>query len=302
MMRESPIRNQMKAREMFLECHRPKIVADYQLPSDDLRFDDTITELLLGEEFIGRSLRGHLRREDVVDRVLRIRAETLSALEERLASPSDYVSDWEAHLDYESLVMDKMLDLEGLPAGILVVENGRSFFGQQELYALMHQGFQLSRTDRYHSRAQWFGQWTDEWYARHAATKYRLIDILEQYEPSWVESFAARNQPVAESLDDTYELMRDVQRARIVAGAAAKEAHDAYVAEHPEDRYYVRFLNVALEYNEELRLLRSQSVFNFIRGCQGVGRSPYEEFRRVLDERRVRIKEEYSGVGVCATE
>jgi len=109
-MRESPQANQMKARELFLEVHRPKIVSDYQLPHDDLHFDNTITELIFGGIFVGEAIFDHLNQEGTVSNLIAIKNEHRERLlKSDHLSIEGYREKWERHLDYESLIMDKMM-------------------------------------------------------------------------------------------------------------------------------------------------------------------------------------------------
>lgn len=295
-MRESPSRNQMKAREMFLECHRPKIVSDYLLPSDDLHFDDTITELVFNGEFVGVALHEALNEKEGLERILGIQEQHRSALLGVLeVDATDYRGKWETHLDYESIIMDKMLDLNAIPVDLLGVQSGRTFFHQQTMYRFMHQGYQLAKTEPHNPRAQWFSQWDDTWFCRHGLTRFRLIDILQQYEDSMIADFAERNPPQDASVDEVYGRMQEMHRDKMCAAQKLQKSYREYMREHPERRNYARFIGASMEYNEELRLLRSVSVFDFIHGCRNAGKHPYEEFLSVLDERQERIAHEYGG-------
>lgn len=187
-----PVRQQ-EAREILLEAHRPKIMAEFGLPSNDLHYDSSKTELEFEGEFVGRFLYDHLHRPEVVDALVDIRLDTKKRLLESLENPNmDHVEQWNIHQDYESLVMDKMLDLERIPPAILTVQSGETFFKRQSMYALMHQGYQLVRAgETRNERSDWFRQWNDAWYTEVGHTKKRILDILHDFGPGWVEHFAA---------------------------------------------------------------------------------------------------------------
>jgi len=108
--------------------------------------------------------------------------------------------------------MDKILDLESLPAEALMQPSARSFYTQQRMFSLMHQGYKLTKYEPYHEQAQWFEQFDDAWFFKSCATKHRLVDILQQYTPEWEGNFAKENEVEESSLDGTYELMRDLHR------------------------------------------------------------------------------------------
>jgi hypothetical protein len=247
---------------------------------------------------VGEVLYDHLNQAGIVQRLVNICCLTRATLVQMLAidrTLDGYRQKWEAHLDYESLIMDKMIDLERTSPDLLMTPSGLSFFSQNRMLALMNQGYQLASREPYHERAQWFSQWNDEWFCRNGVTKFRLIDILQQYEDSWIADFAKNNPPIADTLDELYATMTDLQWDRISAASKSNDASRAYLAAHPERLPYVTFVAQAMEYNEDLRLLRSQSVFDFIKGCRAHGKEPYEEFLDVLKERTERIRNTYGG-------
>ncbi|HLD42965.1 MAG TPA: hypothetical protein VJB08_03180 [Candidatus Nanoarchaeia archaeon] len=286
----------MKARELFLEVHRPKIVSDYQLPHDDLHFDNTITELIFGGIFVGEAIFDHLNQEGTVSNLIAIKNEHRERLlKSDHLSIEGYREKWERHLDYESLIMDKMIDLEKTPVELLCVPSGRSFFHQQRMYSLMHQGHQLAQKDQSNERSQWFSQWDDRWFCKNGSTRFRLIDILQQYTDDWVDRFAMRNIPEETSIDDVYEKMQDLHRKKMISAYSAQKRYTAFIKKHPESKAYARFVSEAMEYNEELRLLRSQSIFDFIQGSRYYGKQPFAEFLDVLATRQKRIARLYGG-------
>lgn len=293
-MRSSPTKNQMKAREMYLDCHRSKIVRDYQLQYADLHFDEDVVEVMLGDVYIGAVLFDWLHTKEGVERILKIQKEHRIALINVLEHPSfDYRVDWNVELDYESIILDKVLDLERTPAELLVVPSGRAFFLQQRMFKLMHQGFQLAKKDIYDERSAWFSQFDDFWYFKHASTKYRMIDILQQYRPQLEHEFAAENVVEHSSLDEIFEEMRELHSQIRIAGAVAQKNITEFIARHPAERHYVTFVVAAMEYNEELRLFRSLAIFNFLKGCQQHSLNPYSEFLSVLEERKQVLEDKY---------
>ena len=293
-MRQSPVKNQMKAREMFLECHRNKIVHDYNMPSIDLHFDDSITEVMLGEVYIGKAMRPYLSTGEGIERIEAIKEQHRSTLLQRLEYPNgDYRLGWNIHMDYESLIMDKIIDLENIPVMLLTVQSGRSFFQQQKMLKLMHQGSQLASHEPHNPQSAWFSQWGDKWYFKNALTKYRLIDILQQFHESWVEEFAKENPPKHSTLDDVFQAMKDHHYEIHVSGINSHLEYQKILKDNPELKTYARFVLSAMEYNEELRLMRSQSVYDFIQGCIKENTEPYEEFIKVIAERKIRLDEKY---------
>jgi hypothetical protein len=63
--------------------------------------------------------------------------------------------------------------------------------------------------------------------------------------------------------------------------------------QNPQKRQYVRFVSAAIEYNEELRLLRSRSVVPFVKRCRNADVEPYHAFRDTLALRTTAIAEKY---------
>jgi hypothetical protein len=295
-MRESPKKNQMKAREMFLEMHRPKIVSDYRTPSGNIHFDPTITELMINDVFIGEVMAEQLHEGAEVQRISKMRASNKQRLLDAYDLPlDDYIEKWEIHLDYESLIMDKLIDLQRVPVKLLTVTSGRTFFHQQAMYSLMHQGFQQAQKEPNHEQSQWFSQWDNRWYCKHGATRYRLIDILQQYTPEWIDDFAEMNTPKTDSLSETYGKMEKMHRTKMLCAGLSKFRLKAYSEHRPTEAHYFRFVAEAMEFNEELRLMRSKSVFDFIQGCQKAEKVPYEEFIRILNDRQQRFVDQYGG-------
>jgi len=293
-MRETPCGNQMKARQMFLDAHKPIIAYIYCLPSDDLKFDNTVTEVMHGNVYVGNAAIDFLMTKEGVDRVLsfqkRYRNKLLSVLEK---PTGDYVADWDTHMDYEAIIMDKMLDLEKLPAEALMQPTARSFYIQQRMFTLMHQGYQQIKFEPHHERAQWFGQFNDAWFFKSCATKYRLIDILKQYTPEWEVKFAKQNKVEYPSLCDTFESMRDIHRTILSDSIRAKSTLVKFINENTSLSDYMRFVSASIEYNEELRLMRSRSVVSMIHGARQDGTEPYQVFLDVLTDRKNRLQKKY---------
>ena len=292
-MRESPYGNRMKARQMFLDAHKCKIASDYSLPSSKLYFDDTVTEIVNGDKPIGQIAFDFLSSARGVKQILWIQKKHKSRLVECLDGAADYRAAWDAHMDYESIIMDKMIDLALLPPEVLVVPSGRTFYMQQRKFSLMHQGYQLAKKEPYNERAQWFSQWDDKWFVRFASTKMRLIDILQQYSPKWERDFAESNSPQMENLNETMEELRECQRRTMFQGARASQTIKRFKRDNPQLRNYMEFVTASLEYNEELRLLRSRSVMNLIEGAVDDGKVPYDVFIDVLVERKERFEQQY---------
>lgn len=298
-MRDIVPARQKEAREILLETHRPKIIAEYGLPSDDLHYDDSKTELEFEGEFVGRFLYDKLHQADVTQTLIGIRLDTrkklLASLEDHAIDP---VEQWNLHQDYESLVMDKMLDLERIPPSVLTVQSGETFFKRQAMYSLMHQGYQLVRIgETGNERSDWFRQWNDAWYTQMGHTKKRILDILHDFGPGWVESFAATNTLKYSSIDEVFEGMKDLQRMRMECSGRSMRAYASELASHPEHEHYYDFTAHAMEYNDELRLLRSRSVYRFLRACEeDKVTDAFERFLEVMGERKEKIAKEYSGV------
>ncbi len=295
-MRETPYGNRMKARQMFLDAHKPLIAHIYRLPSDDLKFDDTVTEVMLGEDYAGKVAIELLMTKEGVDRVLDFQKRYRDDLVEVLENPTqDFVADWDKHMDYEAMIMDKLLDLEILPAEALIQPSARSFYNQQRMFSLMHQGYQLTKYEPRHERAQWFKQFDDAWFFRTCATKHRLIDILQQYTPEWEARFAKENEVEESSLDGIYELMRDLHRRIMADARRARSTLDKFIKDNPHLSEYMRFVSASIEYNEELRLMRSRSVVSMIHGARLEGMEPYKVFLDVLRARKDRLQRLYGG-------
>lgn len=293
-MRETPYGNRMKARQMFLDAHKPLIAHIYCLPSDNLKFDDTVTEVMLGEDYVGNVAIDFLMTKEGVDRVLDFQKryrENLIAVHEN--PTPNFVADWDKHMDYESIIMDKILDLESLPAEALMQPSARSFYTQQRMFSLMHQGYQLAKYEPYHEQAQWFEQFDDAWFFKSCATKHRLVDILQQYTPEWESNFAKENEVEKSSLDDTYELMKDLHRGIMMDARRAQSTLDRFINDNPHLSDYMRFVSASIEYNEELRLMRSKSVVLMIHGARNDGIEPYQVFLDVLTDRKDRLQREY---------
>ncbi len=293
-MRETPRGDRMKARQMFLDAHKPLIAHVYGLPSDDLKFDDTITEVMHQDRFIGDVALDFLMTEKGIKRVLRFQKEYRDKLISALENPSgDYVRDWDSHMDYEAIIMDKVLDLKRLPAQALMQPSARSFYGQQEIFALMHQGYQLSKNEPNHEKSHWFSQFNNSWYFKSCATKHRLIDILQQHTSQWEIDFAKNNVVEQSSLDETYDLMRGLQAKIIKNSRMAKNTLEKFVNDNPQLSEYMQFVSASIEYNEELRLMRSKSVVSLIHGARKEGIEPYQVFLNVLADRKIRLQEMY---------
>ncbi len=293
-MRETPYGNRMKARQMFLDAHKPLIAHIYCLPSDDLKFDNTVTEVMHKDDFVGDVAIEFLMTKEGVDRVLgfqkKYRNKLLTVLEKQT---DDFVADWDTHMDYEAIIMDKILDLEKLPAEALMQPSARSFYTQQRMFTLMHQGYQQTKSEPYHERAQWFEQFNDAWFFKSCATKHRLVDILQQYTPEWEVNFAEENEIEENSLDDTYELMKDLHRRTIMDSRRAKSSLVKFINENPSLSDYMRFVSASMEYNEELRLMRSKSVVSMIHGARQEGIEPYQVFLDVLKDRKNKLQKQY---------
>jgi hypothetical protein len=160
--------------------------------------------------------------------------------------------------------------------------------------ALMHQGYQLSETkDRYGERAQWFSQWGDDWFLSRSLTKHILLYILRNYDGSWRQSFHDANRPEYSTLEETFEAMRKVHERQRLSAAKTAQTVKEYVNKYPDMKNYVAFVGDAMEYNDELRLLRSLAVYKFIKGCEHVGKEPYAEFLDVLSVRQRQLEEKY---------
>ena len=171
--------------------------------------------------------------------------------------------------------------------------SARSFYTQQRMFTLMHQGYQQTKFEPYHERAQWFEQFNDAWFFKSCATKHRLVDILQQYTPEWEVNFAKENKVEETSLNDTYELMRDLHRRIIVDSIRAESTLVKYINENLHLSDYMRFVSASMEYNEELRLMRSKSVVSMIHGARQKGIEPYQVFLDVLTDRKNRLQKQY---------
>jgi len=229
-----------------------------------------------------------------VDRVLGFQKRYRDKLISVIENPTDdYVADWDTHMDYEAIIMDKILDLEKLPAEALMQPSARSFYTQQRRFTLMHQGYQQTKFEPYHERAQWFGQFNDAWFFKSCATKHRLVDILQQYTPAWEVNFAKENEVEQASLNDTYELMRDLHRDMIIESIRAKSILEKFINDNPRLEQYMKFVSAAMEYNEELRLMRSKSVVSMIHAARADGTEPYQVFLDILIDRKNRLQKEY---------
>ena len=291
--RQKPTPEQRTAREMLLDCHRLKIMSDYCIPAGWIHFDPTVSELMLDDTPLPSALFSFLKSERGSSRIRALRAQSKQQLETILNDNSaDYRIVWNKQLDYESLVMEKMIDLDAVPCELLTVPLGRSFFEQHRKICLMHQGYQLSQTtDKNGERAQWFSQWNDEWFLSNAMTKHRLLYILHNYDDSWQQRFHDMNKPEKDTLDKTFEAMRQVYDRQRLSGAKTMQALNDFVARYPDMKHYAIFVTDAMEYNDELRLLRSRSAYRFIRGCEG--KKGYAEFLNVLRIRQCGMEEQY---------
>lgn len=88
---------------------------------DDLHFDETITELLLGHIFVGEAIFDYLNQKEAVTRMVDIKNKHRERLLNSYGPPiEEYREQWEAHLDYESLIMDKMIDLKRIPVELFM--------------------------------------------------------------------------------------------------------------------------------------------------------------------------------------
>jgi hypothetical protein len=293
-MRETPYGNRMKARQMFLDAHKPLIEYIYCLPSDDLKFDKTVTEVMQGDIFVGDVAIDFLMTKEGVDKVLGFQEKYRNKLISVLEKPTgDYVADWNTHMDYEAIIMDKMLDLKKLPAEALTQPSAKSFYTQQRMFSLMHQGYQQIKFEPYHERSQWFSQFNDTWFFKSCATKYRLIDILEQYTPEWETNFAKQNEVEYPSLDNIFESMKDLHRKIIRNSTRAKSTLTKFINKNPHLSNYMKFVSASIEYNEELRLMRSGSVVSMIHGARHDSIEPYQVFLDVLADRKDNLQKEY---------
>lgn len=91
--------------------------------------------------------------------------------------------------------------------------------------------------------------------------------------------------------------MKDLQRFRMECSGRSMQAYEQELGSNPEHADYYRFTAHAMEYNDELRLLRSRSVYRFLRGCEQEGiTDAFGRFVEVMDERKERIAREYERV------
>ncbi len=294
--REGPSLYQMKAREMFLDCHKTKISVIYRFPDNKLRFDDSITEVMYKGKLAGKCCFKYLNSDKGNTNISKVRKEHKKRLESILTNPTDdFREDWFVHLDYESLIMDKLIDFDRVPANILVTSENMTFFERNYLFKLMHQGYKVANTtDKYSPRSQWFSQWNDEWFAKYALTKHRLIDILENFSEAWIADFIESNKPRYDNLNDIYNRMKEIHRNKLINSAKNRMERDEFISQNPELRNYADFVAQAMDYNEELRTYRSVAVWNFLQGCKAENINPYNEFIRLIDVRKKRIEEEYA--------
>jgi len=287
--------NQLKAREMFLDAHKPLIAHIYNLPTDELKYDNTITEVMYKGECVGEVVTDFLKSKEGVERVFKFQKQYRNNLINILQNPTDnYINDWDVHMDYESIIMDKMINFNILPIESLIVLSGRTFFEQQRIFKLLHQGYQQTKNECYHERAQWFSQFDDKWYFKSCATRHRLIDILQQYTEQWEKKFVQQNKIEHKSLEDTYDEIKNIHRDMMVKSAAAENILSEIIKNRPEIKEYQRFVSASMEYNEELRLLRSRSVVSMIYRAKQDGKEPYGIFIDVIQTRKQRLKNEYN--------
>lgn len=294
--RQQPTPHQMIARALFLECHRPLITDLYELDSNRLEFDDTITELTLHGDYVGKSCIDYLNSDYGYNKVINVRNNMKKKLENVIENPNfdDYLKGWDIHLDYESIILDKMVDLQGFPPELLQTKEVNSFFEQNYAFSLLNQGFKLAQTtDKYSPRSQWFSQWTDQWYSQYALTKHRLVDILSNFNEDWLKEFSECNQPQYKNLNEVYEVMKESHNRRRASRFNAQTYRDDFLKENPKLSNYVDFIAISMDYNEELRVMRSVSVHNFMRGCQKKKINAYDEFLRFMQVRKDRIHKEY---------
>jgi len=294
-MRETPIKNQIKARELFLDAHKPLIAHIYCLPTDELVYDNTITELMYKQQPAGKVVTDFLKCKEGTDRVLSYQQQYKNKLYDILHNPTDdYIYNWDKHMDYESIVLDKMINFNILPINCLVLTNTRSFFEQQQVYTLLHQGYQLSKIQKHHEKSQWFSQFNDEWYLSHTITKLRLIDLLQKYSEKWEQEYIKSNKVQYNNLDDIYKELTNIHRSILVRKATAEHNIKTIADDNPHLTEYIRFVTAATAYNEELRLLRSQSVVALIKGALNDKQTPYNVFLDVIQTRKQRLKNEYN--------
>lgn len=286
--------NQMKAREMFLEMHRPKIVHEYKLQSTNIQFDDTITNIQIDGQPIGPAIFNLLRKKENVERLIQIKNKTKKELQKSYSMPlHDYRKKWGKHLNYESLIMDKLIDLKKISTELLTVQSGRSFYNLKTAMSIMHQGHRIAKQTPTHEKADWFRQFNDYWYARNSCTKHRLIDILQQHHIGWEQKFAETNKQTINTLEEALETLKELQIERIMFASKSKQAYQKAKKEFPELTHYLTFVSASQEYDEELRLLRSRSVYDFIKGCVQAQKNPYDEFVDILIFRQKQIQKKY---------
>jgi len=294
--RQQPTPHQMIARALFLECHRPLITDLYELDSRELEFDNTVTELVLHGDYVGKSCIDYLNSDYGYKKVTSVRDSMKKKLEEVIENPDidNYLKGWDIHLDYESIILDKMVDLQGFPSELLQTKKVHNFFERSFAFSLLNQGFKLSQTtDKYSARSQWFSQWTDEWYSQYALTKFRLVDILSNFDENWLKNFAEDNKPVYKNLNEVYEVMKESHNRRRAIIENSEYYRKEYIKKNPKFKNYVEFIATSMDYNEELRVMRSCSVHNFMKGCQKKGINAYDEFLRFMQVRKERIHRQY---------
>lgn len=282
--RETPQGNQIIARQLFLDCHRP--IHHDLYGTDRLQFDDSVTELLIGDELAGKVLLNFINLNAL--KICRIRAKTKKILIATIENESiPRATAFNTHLDYEALIMDKLIDFDAVPNDLLITPSGKTFYDTHEMYRLLHQGFQLARHDLAHESSQWFSQFTDTWYFRNTCTRYRMIDLLQNYHPSMPDEFAKENIPEHDDLDSVVSAMKDIQYRVFIARPRSARAYKQFIRANPGLIDYAMFVREAMEYNEELRLLRSQSLAKFIGSCE-TG-DPYGDFLDLVEQRKRRL-------------
>ena len=295
--RQTPTPHQMIARALFLECHRPYINFLYSLPNNSLKFEETVTELEFNGCHVGKYLFDYINSDEGLKFILDERQKIKSELEKKLKRPDreNFLMDWNTHLNYESLIMDKMINFDIIPTHLLVTRKVLPFFEQNILFKLLNQGYKLSKTkDPYSKHSQWFSQWGDGWYSSIALTKHRLVDILWNFSEKWINDFVDANQPQYNKCSEIYEVLRYKHIERMGDKQRNDKNRNIWLKDNQDKKNYFEFVLESMDYNEELRVMRSQSVYNFMRGCQRNKLNPYDEFLRFMEVRKNNIAEEYT--------
>jgi len=87
-----------------------------------------------------------------------------------------------------------------------------------------------------------------------------------------------KNKPRYNSLDKTREVIHALHQDMMIYGAQASSGYDNYVKKHPKMKYYALFVSSAMEYNDELKILRSKAIYQYIVRCQKKTKNHYWKY------------------------